>query len=50
MELIAPKRAQITLRERAAKHAAMEVLEGIALEAGQWIRLTSQVLPQNNLK
>jgi hypothetical protein len=45
MELIAPKVRQSTLRERAAKHAATEVLEGIALEAGKAIRLASQVLP-----
>jgi hypothetical protein len=41
MESIAPERGQIALRERAAKHTATEVLEGIAPEAGQGIRLTS---------
>jgi hypothetical protein len=35
LESIAPKVRQSTLRERAAKHAATEVLEGIELEAGR---------------
>ena len=35
VEGIAAEWRQITLRERAAKHAATEVLEGIALEAGR---------------